>query len=667
MLKYIKYILTTILISFLIFELIVWGIIVQKKGVFTSSYQNIIVDKYRILQNTNGKKIVLISGSSSSFGLDQKMLENKTGYKVCNLGLHAGFGNLFYTELAKENINKGDIVLLGYEYGWSNNFESLGQQLIMTGIDNNIDMYKHIPINHWKDFIGYIFKYAADKNAYTSSSGNYSREAFNPKTGQMTWPRYYAMSDYFNNISTYGQISILDENGNVSIANNSIEYLKKLKKFVEGKGANIYFVSSPILYESISCDINDFLKLVKLEEEKIGIPYISDPRLYMFPIDLMANSINHCNSEGEKIRTSILIDDLQLCGAIKSDEISDTVKTEYGETFVLVDLLPKRLLHRPKTIESVYSIDPSGNYTKYKEGTDYIIDYKRGTIRRTDSSNIPNYSKHHVKYVSGKFTQLINSNNHNPESNKKYQIYVDYKYRVNQKELQPIGNNCTYLSDRLKNKILSQKNINIALCGDSIGAGTDTNKQDVFLNYIAESLKRHYNIEVNTSNFSANGKSSDFLIKKLSDIIDLHPDVIMIEFGMNDHCNIDSTSNKKVNHFKNNIKNAIDVLQKNDIDIILIGFPQQNMTWDKENIEATKQYNDALQEIANTENVFFANVYDIFYQVGNIKPLSRDVMTDFIHHPSEWGHKLYYTSIIEVFNLDGKMKPIDLPNYIYIK
>lgn len=118
MAKFIKYIITTLIISVLLFEGVFWGIMVQKKDVFDSSYQNVIVDKYRALENTNERKIIMVSGSSSSFGLDQNMLEMETGYKVVNLGLHAGFGHLFYSELAKENINPGDIVLLGYEYGW---------------------------------------------------------------------------------------------------------------------------------------------------------------------------------------------------------------------------------------------------------------------------------------------------------------------------------------------------------------------------------------------------------------------------------------------------------------------------------------------------------------------------------------------------------------------
>lgn len=668
MLKYIKYLLTTVLISVLLFELVVWGIIVQKKGVFNSSYQNIIVDKYRILENTDEKKIILISGSSSSFGLDQEFLENKTGYKVVNLGLHAGFGHLFHSELAKENINEGDIVLLGYEYNWFRNFKTLDQQLIMTGIDDNIDMYKHIPVNHWKDFVGYMFKYAAEKNSYGGASGNYAREAFSAENGQMTWPRYYAMSDYFDNVATYGQISVLDANGNVNITDTSREYLKELKKYVEDRGASIYFVSSPILYESVTCDVNDFLELVELEEEQVGIPYISDPRLYMFPIDLMSNSTNHCNSEGEKVRTSILVDDLKLCGAVESETMLNTVKTEQGETFVLVDSLPKRFLRKPKTVKSVYGVDSSGNVTQYEEGTDYIIDYERGTIRRTDSSTIPNYSEHHVDYgESGKFTWVNDPENYNPQSNKGYQIRVDYEYCVSEKELETIDNNSAYLSDDVKKKVLNGESISIALCGDSIGAGADTNGQGIFLNYIAESLEQHYNIDVNTENFSIGGRSRDLLTEKMSDIIEMRPDVLMIEFGMNDHCGADGASEERVSGYKSDIENAVDVFQQNGIDVVLVGFPQQNMTWDIENVDATNLYNEALKDIAGSKNIYFADVQDIFYRVGNKKTISRDVMADFIHHPTEWGHKLYFTSIIKAFNFDGEMKPIDLSNYIYVE
>ena len=666
MLKYIKYLLTTLLISVLLFEAVIYGIILQKKDVFDPSFQSVIVDKYRMLENTDEKKIIMIAGSSSAFGLDQDLLEAGTGYKVVNLGLHAGFGHLFHSELAKENINEGDIVLLGYEYNWIDNFYAYGQQLIMSGIDDNIDLYKHIPFSHWKDFIGYLFKYGADKNAYEGSSGNYSREAFSEENAQMTWVRDYALSDYYEKADSYSSISVLDDSGNVSIFWASIAYLKELREYVESRGASIYFVSSPVLYESLACDTDSFLKLKELEEEQIGIPYISDPRLYMFPPDLMSDAINHCNTEGEAVRTSILTDDLKACGAIEPDSITETLKDETGETFALVDSLPKRFLHRPAAVKKEYRIDAYGNEILYSEGTDYSVNYERGTISRTDNSAIPNYNEHAVAYTSGKFALINDAENQNPESNRNYQIRVDYSYYVSQEELEPIEDGSAYLSENTRQKILNGESISIALCGDSIGAGADTDGSGIFLNYLDESLESRYGIDVQTSQLSAEGGTRALLAERLPEIIGLHPDVLMVEFGMNDHCGNELPPEESAALYKSDLENSADLLQQNGIDMILIGFPQQNMTWDMENMEATRLYNEALKDISERKHLYFADVYDLFTKVGNTKPLSRDVMADYIHHPNEWGHKIYYTSIIPAFNVNGDMRPADLPNYVYV-
>lgn len=310
--QYVKYLVTIALLTALIFECIVIGIIKCPGGVFYPSYQNVIVDKYRILQNTNEPKIIVVSGSSSSFGLDQKMLEEETGYKVANMGLHAGFGQLFYSELAKENIKKGDIVLFGYEYGWEHGFKMLGQDLIMSGIDDQLDMYKHIPVSHWRDFVGYIFKYAATKESYEGASGIYSREAFDSETGQMTMEREYEM-DYPNNVDLYGKVDL----GDVEIDEDVVEYLKEYKQLIEKKGASAYFIAPPVLKQAIVCSYDKFDELKQLEEEKIGIPFISDPEEYFYEDKLMSNALYHCSTEGEKIRTKMLIDDLKHAKVIR--------------------------------------------------------------------------------------------------------------------------------------------------------------------------------------------------------------------------------------------------------------------------------------------------------------------------------------------------------------
>ncbi|MFG6356665.1 MAG: hypothetical protein K1W26_07575 [Acetatifactor sp.] len=301
---YLKFLILTLMIALIVFEIITLGILTLPRGRFHSSYQSMIQDKYRILKETNEPKIIMVSGSSSAFGLDQKMLEDATGYKVANLGLHMGFGYLFYTEMAKVNINAGDIVLVGYEYGWQHGFDWLDQSLIMTGIDDNIEMYTMIPPRKWPDFIGYLFKFAETKRSYTETSGIYSREAFDSETGQMTMVRDYSMEW---DRELYGVIDV----SNPAISESSITYLKDFKQYVEERGASIYFVAPPILADAIVCDYEDFNTLKSLEEEQIGIEFISNPTDYIFPSDLMSNAIYHCNSAGEKVRTELLIEDLR--------------------------------------------------------------------------------------------------------------------------------------------------------------------------------------------------------------------------------------------------------------------------------------------------------------------------------------------------------------------
>lgn len=284
------------------------SIVCFPKDVFRTGHQSLIQDKFRILCEINEPKIIMVSGSSSSYGLDQKMLEEASGYRVANLGLHAGMNELFYSELSKQNINPGDIVLLGYEYGWykKDAFTSLGTDLVMSGIDHHIEMYQYIPLEQWPSLIGNIFNYAVKKNTFEPRTGIYSREAFDSETGQMTMERDYEMV-YTEDMGTC-------DVENAVISEESIQYLKEYKAYVEKCGASVYFVAPPVVENGVLCDYQYFYELVRQEEEKIGIPYISDPVKYIYPTSLMSNAKYHCNSKGEKVRTEMLIEDLKNAG-----------------------------------------------------------------------------------------------------------------------------------------------------------------------------------------------------------------------------------------------------------------------------------------------------------------------------------------------------------------
>ncbi|SES37948.1 hypothetical protein SAMN04487884_13526 [Butyrivibrio fibrisolvens] len=302
MTKFIKYTFLIIVISILMFESVVLGILLFPKGKFYSSYPSLIVDKYRTLIETNEPKIIVVSGSSSAFGLDQNMLEQSSNYKVVNMGLHAGFGHYVISELTKTNINEGDIVLLAYEYNWIDEFFVMEPSLVMTGVDDHIEIYAHVPVDKWPSIIGYLFEFAEMKNSAQYVGGNYSRAAFDSETGQMT----------LNRVETYDgdnceQISDITQD----IPQETIDYLVDYKNYIEKRGAKVYFVAPPVFEGAVPYSGEEFDGYISNIEKYTGIKYISNPSDYFMSENLMYDTIYHCNNKGEEVRTRLLIDDLK--------------------------------------------------------------------------------------------------------------------------------------------------------------------------------------------------------------------------------------------------------------------------------------------------------------------------------------------------------------------
>lgn len=302
MIKFLKYCAGCILTAVFLFSAVCLEILIVPSGIFSSSYQATIQDKEKLLKKTNEPKIVFVSGSSGAFGLNASEIEKASGYKVVNLGLHAGFGFSFISEIAKSNINPGDIILLGYEYYWTTEsaFTDLGTDLVMSGIDNKILMYRYVLPSQWKSIVGYMFSYAVQKNEYTDMDGVYSRYGFSADGNQMIAERIETFTPKPDDLSTV----------DYEISESSREYLIRFKEYVESKGASVFFVAAPYAAGSFK-NPQDLLQLKQNEESEIGILYISDPMEYGFSDELMFDSMYHCNSKGEEVRTQLLIQDLK--------------------------------------------------------------------------------------------------------------------------------------------------------------------------------------------------------------------------------------------------------------------------------------------------------------------------------------------------------------------
>jgi len=279
---------------------------------FADTYESVIQRKYEKLKSIEGPKIVIIGGSNAAFGIDAPLMEQETGYPVANMGMHAGFGKLFMTEVAKDHIGEGDIVILAYEYRVnSEDFEELGDvDLIMTGIDNKLEMYRAIPLKSLPLILGNVLPHLQHKlhKDYTET-GIYSSASFDEQ-GNLILKREKVIMDYDN---PEGSV----QGWRMSNPDDKQEYLKKFREFVEGRGASVYF-SAPVLLDKAYVGTIEQLHTYTAElVAATGIPSISDPEDYLFPLEDMFDTVYHCNENGERRRTELLINDLREAGIVK--------------------------------------------------------------------------------------------------------------------------------------------------------------------------------------------------------------------------------------------------------------------------------------------------------------------------------------------------------------
>ena len=315
MAKFLRYVLLTLLVCALILGGAFLWITLYPKGVFSNTYQSVIQDKVSYYRSLSGKKIVITGGSNCAYGIDEQLLSEKTGYSVANLGLYAGLGDLFQTQLVKANLQEGDIVLLAYEYNWqeSSSFTDILSDTVMSGIDDDIELYRYVPVKNWPQILGYLLDYAEDKKEHEQNPGEDHHHTLFDADGRMIQERPSCiMGDFVEGESYYNPVDLTG----VTISDETADYLKRFKAYVESKGASVYMIGVPLWDEAAVCDVSAFEKLKDEEEERIGIDFISDPADYLYPKDLMYDTVYHCNSEGARVRTIQLVSDLQTAGVL---------------------------------------------------------------------------------------------------------------------------------------------------------------------------------------------------------------------------------------------------------------------------------------------------------------------------------------------------------------
>ena len=270
----------------------------QFSGVYTGSF----VDKINRLNSINEPKIILVGNSNLAFGIDSKKIEQAFGMPVVNLGGHGGLGEEFHLNMAKCNINKGDIVIcVPTQYENSGN---LDPDLAWITIENH-DLFHLIPKSDQFTMLKRLPRYAIKtislwlkKEGNKDSGSAYSRSAVN-KYGDVAFPR--TENTY---IFKEGSITV------PCISDDFVSMLNEFNIYCKENGAVCLLASMPLAYGEFTPPAKEYIEIQKELSDELDFDVISNFTDYLIEYEYFCDTVYHLNDKGVQIRTDLLINDI---------------------------------------------------------------------------------------------------------------------------------------------------------------------------------------------------------------------------------------------------------------------------------------------------------------------------------------------------------------------
>jgi len=308
---------------------------------------------------------------------------------------------------------------------------------------------------------------------------------------------------------------------------------------------------------------------------------------------------------------------------------------QLGESVVFVGEEPAALAYLPIRGEhfSVRSAYSSGQGTQYTEGRDFVVDYSRGTVRRTPDSRLPDFRKNVLfgqeNFDHSKFPGFGNGG---------YFAFIDYSFPAVTNW--PVQKSQTHLLAATQTKLKEGQGIKLVAFGDSITAGGEASKPElIFWNRWAEDLRRKYpGVPITAINGATGGDTTVQGLHRLqTKVLDEKPDLVLIGFGMNDH-NVNSVPFPQ---FEQNLKEMIERIRVNtQAEVVLFSAFPPNPKW-KFGSHRMAVYAAATERVAQQNHCAYADVFSN-WQIVAARKKPEDLLGNNINHPNDFGHWIYF-------------------------
>lgn len=299
----------------LLLSILTWGTVEAvfyfdpyKKHDLETSYNAVIIDKYKRLQETPSPKIVLIAGSNFAYGINSKLISDSLQKPVVNMAIHYDYGTKFMFNQISPELRKGDTVIMGFEYI----IESKGnksEQLLMAryfpkakewmefdDIFEEIGENSQLRIKTFKTVLERLLKNKEINYQVSDTTSVFFRGGTN---------EYGDLVSHYNNppMKVIPRAILSDK---VSLK-DAIADMNVFYKTMQARGVKVYFVYPTYSKANYDLDKSIIDKFQQEYQKYAQFPILGKPTDFVFADSSYHDMAYHLTQKGGEIRTQKII------------------------------------------------------------------------------------------------------------------------------------------------------------------------------------------------------------------------------------------------------------------------------------------------------------------------------------------------------------------------
>lgn len=289
-------------------------------SVYGDTFLGEMKEKIKLLKETDGKRIVLIGGSSVPFGVKSSLIEeNIANYKVINFGMYASLGSNVMLDFAKARINQDDIVIFMPEQNVQTLSMYYNGKALWQALDGDFSSFWLLNHDTRQRMYGDLYSFSQEKFKFTFQNklvlGDtiYQKSSFEKhgdiKEGLANYNIMYDQVDPTMNIT-------FDEN----FDENFLSYVNDFASYVRTKGAHMYYRFAPMNQKAIE-DESTLDHYYEVLQDKLELDILGNPHDAILDSEWFYDTNFHLNDAGRIMNTKQLIKDIKLT-------LDDTSRTE---------------------------------------------------------------------------------------------------------------------------------------------------------------------------------------------------------------------------------------------------------------------------------------------------------------------------------------------------